>query len=319
VKPPIGFALATFNRPEQTLLLCNRLNAMFGAPPIAIHHDYCQCEMDQSLFPENVRFVTNWISTEWGSVSVVQAFLLSLGLLYEGGDAHWGDPEWVVTLSSTDYPIQTAEQILSDLRDAQFDAFMDLRQIHDTGSSYPNKPLGEYPFRQTGFIEAAFRRYVAVPVFPLEIARQYRIPVEQYCLKWKWLTRWAAPFDEHFLCYAGDAWFTARAWVAQLILKDDDRRRKLLRHYTSRSTPEESFWHTIVANAPGLRIAPDNLRYTDWQGTFAHPRMLARPDFPRLLASNSHFARKFPFQPEMMMDLDRAVEAKSLHRPALSA
>jgi hypothetical protein len=318
VKPPIGFALATFNRPEQTLLLCKRLNAMFAAPPIAIHHDYSQCQMDQSQFPENVHFVESWTSTEWGSIGVVRAFLLSLGLLYEAGDAQWGDPDWVVTLSSTDYPIQTAEQILDDLGSTSFDAFMDLRPIRDTGSAYRNKAPGGYPFRQPGFIEGAYRRYVAIPLFPVHLARQYRIPVEQYCLKWKWLIQLMTPFDESFQCYAGDAWFTARRQVAHAILKDDDRQRKLLRHYASRSTPEESFWHTIVANTSGFQIAPENLRYTDWKGTFAHPRLLGRQNFSALLASNCHFARKFPFEPEMMTELDRAVEAKSAQTGATS-
>ena len=123
MKPPIGFVLVTYNSPEQTLFLCERLNAMFSNPPIVIHHDFSQSPLNTAVFPGNVRFV-EWIPTRWGSMTVIDAQLSALRLLYSEFD-----PDWFVTLSSTDYPIQTADSILHELRDSPFDAYMDSRPV----------------------------------------------------------------------------------------------------------------------------------------------------------------------------------------------
>jgi hypothetical protein len=74
--------------------------------------------------------------------------------------------------------------------------------------------------------------------------------------------------------------------------------------------PEESFYHTLLANSASYKVCPDNKRYTDWRGCYAHPRTLGRDDFPQLLESTDHFARKFPFDPEVFRDLDQAVSQK---------
>jgi hypothetical protein len=311
MSPSIGFVLATFNKRDQTLFLCERLTSMFGAPPIAIHHDFSKSAIDTSLYPPNVRFVDRWRSTRWGSITVIEAFLSAYQLLYE--TPGFGDPDWVVPLSSTDYPIQTADRILSDLQNASVDAFMDLRPIHDYGGIYIDEALGEDPFNQPRYHQGAFNRYVAIPVLPLDMARQYRIPVELLCLKWKWLISRLTPFHDGFQCYGGDAWFIVNRRVAKLFLTDDDRRRTLLKHYSSRSTPEESFWHTLVGNTPEIRVSTQNLRYSDWKGCFAHPRTLGRESLPALLASSAHYARKFAFDPAFLDELDEAVAAKEAH------
>jgi hypothetical protein len=67
----------------------------------------------------------------------------------------------------------------------------------------------------------------------------------------------------------------------------------------------------LLANSPGFKVSTDNKRYTDWRGCYAHPRTLTREDFPRLLSSTHHFARKFAFDVETLRDLDKAVEHKT--------
>lgn len=310
MKPPIGFVLVTHNRPDQTLFLCQRLNRMFEAPPIAIHHDFSQCDLDTKLFPDNVRFVTYWIPTGWGSIAVVRALLSALRLLYESNDGCFGDPDWVVSLSSTDYPIQTADRILEDLALTQFDGFLDSRKIYNYGGFFENKSLGEDPFNQPRYHQVAFNRYVAVPLLSVETCHQYGIPPERFCLRWDWLTRLLTPFGDSFHCYAGDAWFTVTRRVARWLLEDSELHRRLMRHYESRFVPEEAFCHTLLGNAPDFAISPANLRYSDWKGCFAHPRTLGFDDIPRLLTSTDHFARKFPCDPTLFEQIDEAVASK---------
>ena len=98
-----------------------------------------------------------------------------------------------------------------------------------------------------------------------------------------------------------------------LLIEETPFWRKLYDHFKSRSIPEESFYHTLLGNSPGFQLLDDNLRYADWRGCYAHPRTLGKDDFPRLLGSSKHFARKFPFDPVLLAGLDAAVSKKTLN------
>jgi len=80
--------------------------------------------MNTAPFSKNVRFVEKWIPTKWGSMTVIDAQLSALRLLYSQFD-----PDWFVTLSTTDYPIQPADSILQELCESPFDAYMDSRPV----------------------------------------------------------------------------------------------------------------------------------------------------------------------------------------------
>ncbi len=306
MRSPIGFVIVTYNRPEQTLFLCERLNAMFGEPPIAIHHDFSQSQLDTGAFPRNVRFVERWKRTRWGSITVVDAQLSALRLLYD-----CGDPEWFVPLSSFDYPIQTAEQIVEELSTTEFDGFMDSRRIKDPGTPFLHERLGELSFRHPRYHQFAFNRYVAIPMLSPRIAERLNTPVERWVLRSPALTERLTPFRGSFQCYGGDSWFTGNRRVATLLLDETPLWRRLHDHYASRSVPEESFYHTLLGNVEGFKMCPRSLRYTDWRGCYAHPRTLGLDDIPRLLESSDHFARKFPFEPDLLQAVDAAVQERS--------
>ncbi len=305
MRPPIGFVLTTHNAPEQTLYLCERLNAMFDRPPIAIHHDFSQGSLNASLFPGNVRFVEKWVPTSWATISVVDGQLAALRLLYAESD-----PEWFVTLSTTDYPIQSADFILAELFQGGFDGYLDLRLLKDLGLPIKDEGLGELSFRHPMWVQLGYNRYVAFPLLSRKVARGLHVAVETYCVRSPFLVRRFTPFDGSAVCHGGDAWLTGNRRVAQVLLDRTPLWEKLHRHYRRRIVPEESFPHTLLANTHGLNICSNNKRYTDWIGCYAHPRTLGREDFPMLLESKHHFARKFRFDPEMFLSLDRTVEGK---------
>ena len=305
MKPSVGFVFVTYSLPRQTLNLCRRLGELFGDPPIAIHHDFSQCDLETTKFPPFVHFVKQWRRTSWGSMSVVDAQISALRLLYEKAD-----PDWCTNLSSTDYPIQSGENILADLHNSSADAFLDLRIVRDHGQPYVNEGLGELAFNHPRYSQGAWNRYVAIPLMTPALARRARTPVEAWVLRSPWLIKRATPFNGSIECFGGDAWFTINRRVAQFVLAETPFRQTLHRHFRSRSTPEESFLHTLLGNTPGFRIANDCLRYTDWRGCYAHPRTLGHDDLPRLIASPKHFARKFHDDPNMFAAIDAAVATK---------
>jgi hypothetical protein len=305
VKPPIGFVLVTHNNPDQTLFLCERLNRMFADPPIAIHHDFSQTAISTERFPANVRFVENWVRTGWGNLSVIDALLAAVRTLYDTAD-----PDWFVSLSAVDYPIQTADFILRELRESDVDIYLDTRPLKNLGKLVRNQALGEQSFRHPMWQQLGFNRYAAIPLLNRKTAVRLNIAIETFCLPFNYLIRRLTPFGNGVQPYGGDAWFTANRRVAHVLLEQTPLWKKLHHHYRNRIVPEESFYHTLVGNTPGLKICTDNKRYTDWRGCFAHPRTLGREDFPRLLQSTHHFARKFKFDPEVLRELDEAVAQK---------
>ena len=305
--PVIGFVIVTFSQPTQLLHLCRRLGEMFGDPPIAVHHDFSQCDLDVTQFPSCVSFVRRWVRTGWGSMSVVDAQLAAMRLLCEKAN-----PEWCTNLSGSDYPIQTRERILEDLHRTNVDAFFNLRAVEDRGERFVNAGLGELAFDHPRYSQSAFNRYVAIQLLSPKLAHKLKQPCEAWVLRSKYLIRRLTPFGVSLRCFGGDGWFTANRRVMRMFMEQTPLWQQLYEHYKTRSLPEESFFHTLLGNSPGYQLSDNNLRYADWRGCYAHPRVLGRKDFPRLLSSSKHFARKFPFDPLLLAELDTAVAARTI-------
>ena len=125
LRPPLGFVLVTHNNPEQIVYLCRALSEKFGGAPIAIHHDVNQCDLPLSKLPSNVSVVKNPVQTKWASITLVEAYLLSLGLLYETAS-----PDWAVSLSAADYLATTPERILAYLQCTAADVLIDFRELN---------------------------------------------------------------------------------------------------------------------------------------------------------------------------------------------
>lgn len=306
MKHKLGFVIITYNLPEQTLYLCRRLSAMFGDPPIAIHHDFSQTELDPQLFPNNVFFVKKWFRTKWGSGSVVEGHLAAARLLYE-----MADPDWYTSLSTTDYPIKTAEQMLADLDATDADCFLDTRLIQKPTVRHPVDLSRENAFNNPDFVRNAYDRYVALPLLSRKLVRRIGFPREPVVIRSSRVVARCTPFDGTVQCFAGDFWLTVRRKVARLLFERSPLQERLLRHFRSRHCPDEGFFHTLIGNTPGVNVFPNNLRYTDWRGCYSHPRPLGRAEFPRLLEVPHHFARKFTLDPELFQELDAAVAANA--------
>lgn len=301
----IGFVILSHRDPGMLQRLVRRLNQSFDRPPVVCHHDSHQLAIDTSVFPSNVRFVRNPIRTRWGDLSLVQAFRIALRELYD-----WKPTDWFTLLSANDYLIKSGSAILSELRESPFDAYLDHRGI----PAYEELPAAGKPdfglaTRCPVWTRSAYKRYVARSVRYPGINRRGAPCVRRLALLHpRWIGR--SPFDDKFRCYAGDAWLTARGPCAPLLFSDTDLSRMLLRHYRNRLIPDESFFHTILGNTPGLNLCSDNKRYADWSGGRPNPKWLGMQDLPALLASGHHFARKFSesHDARVLDELDRLTE-----------
>lgn len=307
MKPALGFVLATHSNPAQVLFLCQQLTERFAGAPIAIHHDFGKCPLDRSLFPDNVSFVEDYCATRWGGWGVVQGVLAALQLLYRKAD-----PDWFVLLSGADYPIKSARYILRDLETNGYDAYLDYRQIQRCDLPLPTNGWGVENFVAPAWVRLAFERYMAIGFGFYKLATKLGWRRKAIYLKSSFFIRHFTPFSGSVRCFAGDFWLTGNRKAATALLADTPLNRRLMEHFRRRPNPDEAYFHTVLGNDGELKICPDNKRFTDWEGMVNHPRELGETDFPTLVRSPDHFARKMKFDPESLRRLDRLIDDSEL-------
>lgn len=279
---PIGFVLLIHDRLDQAARLIRKLNAMFDDPPIVCHCDFSQTKGFIADPPRNVTLVRPHSVTAWGDWSIVDAAMRAMRLLYASKES----PDWCVYLSGADYPIKTAERILTDLREAPFDAYM-------------NHELIQYGAYARPWQDHCHERYCRLfdVVFPIigrgKDGRLRPKWKRYYFIRHPFFTRPFQPFRKDLRCYAGESWFTVNRKAVRYILSYHDQNPALARHYRRVQCADESYFNTILANAAGLQVRNDCLRYTDWSMGGDHPKTLTMEDLDRLRASDAHFARKF--------------------------
>jgi hypothetical protein len=289
----LGFILLTHARPRQMRRLIGTLDAMFEGPRIVCHHDFSKCSLDVSAFPPNVSFVRPHLKTGWADFSVVEATVRALEAMYGAG----APPEWFVVLSGSDYPIKPAASIVRDLAASAYDAYID------------HEPIRAGAFERE-WQERCYRRYCSVRLARLPFpTRTLGLRMRDLRVSYPGLTDRLLPFSEGLRCYAGSQWFCARRRAAEYIVDFHHSNPRMRRHYRRLQFSEESYFQTILANAPGLKLCNDNLRFLDWSAREPHPKTLGMTDLAPMLRSPAHFARKFDLDhdPDVLDALDEVI------------
>ena len=273
----IGFILLTHRNPPQIHRLIDHLNKMFNYPTIVCHHDFSKCDLSVDNLPKNISFVRPHIETAWGYFSIVEATIQAIKLMYESANS----PDWFILLSGSDYPIKTAKEILSDLTSSKYDA-----HIHHEEIIY--KVYKQNVKMSVIWQILAYQRYCSYELFSVPFFNNPKVRLEHPLL-----TKPFLPFSEKLRCFGGGQWFSANHRAAEYIIKFHSQKNALISHYRSRMFADESYFQTILANAPHLNLKNDDYRYVDWSTEGAHPKTMVMEDLPNLLTSSCHFARKF--------------------------
>ena len=301
----IGFVLLTHSKPHQIQRLVTRLNTMFDMPPIVIHHDFGKCPLTDDLLPPNVSFVRPHFNTGWAKFTVVAGTLQAIKQLFGLPDA----PEWCVVLSGSCYPSKPPAQILDNLTAGGFDAHIYGRQVN---LAAPDDDWHQERYRRYG----VKRLDIPIPTVSRKLRPKIRVPRLPDALGKPLL-----PFSSTFHCYAGSQWFTlsrrAAAYVHEFLQTPLGaaltNQYKDLKFYGDERFPEESFFQTILCNAPSLKINLNNWVYVDWTERKAHPKALTLSDLPAIQSSPAQFARKIDIDTDsdLLDALDRLVDAKA--------
>lgn len=278
----IGFILLTHTKPLQIYRLINTLNRMFNYPLIVCHHDFSKCDLSVDNLTKNVLVVRPHLQTEWAKFTLVEATVQALQLMYEVPDA----PDWFVLLSGADYPIKTAKQILDDLASNPYDAYIQYEQI--TYKIYKDDLTPNMLW-----LKNSYQRY-CTKSFSFNLSKKYFAQLNlEIRLEHPLLTKAFLPFSNKLACFSGSQWFCANRKAAEHIIDFHSQKNALTLYYSNLKYTDESYFQTILANAPDLKLKNDRRRYIDWSTGGPHPKVLLMEDLPNLLASSAHFARKF--------------------------
>jgi hypothetical protein len=232
----------------------------------------------------------------------VTATLRTLKLLYTGAT-----PDWFFLLSGVDYPVSPAGKVLDELSASGVDALLDYREVPNIGDQ-ETSPEAENPavqhFGSASRGDVAFRLYVGLNIWCPIIRQGPRIGRKTFYLR----TRdWRTPFGAEFRCYFGDHWFAANSKAAAVLLHPTETHLRLQRHLRLRSSPDECYYHTVLANTPGLKISKETKRFAIWQA--GHPKKaLTAEDLPAIIQSNAYFARKFSQDTPVLDEIDRMLD-----------
>ncbi|MEO7933698.1 MAG: beta-1,6-N-acetylglucosaminyltransferase [Chthoniobacterales bacterium] len=288
--PTLGFVLLVnpHSPLSQTERLIRTLNRMFDFPPIACHHDFGKSQEFIQNLPDNVKVVRPHVNTRWADFSCIEAAVKALRLLYSGEKT----PDWFIYLSGADYPIKPAATILSDLAASPYDAHIEHLAV-DKLTPTPSNPFHPEGYKGPHWLRYCHKLFCSRRLRVPWISRHLRLTSRAYWLEHPFFTTGQLPFSDTLRCFAGEAWFCANRKSAQAILGFYDTDTKLAPHYRKVLVPEESYFHTVLANAPGLKLSQDHLRYIDWTHGGSSPKILTSNDLPRMMATTAHFARKF--------------------------
>ena len=223
--------------------------------------------------------------------------------------------DWMIYISGQDYPIMPLSRIEDFLDKTEYDGFV---SAHRTDAAvlpeevFPRWYFYHWYFYRIYKFKIPPRLYRLIPIIKRkhesrvslgETARRVQPNQTLPLLRIKYsrpgrhvmlcLRRLSNPFNSDLHCYHGPSWWTlsyrAIHAVRQFIRENPD----YLRYYKRTHLPEESFFLTILMNNSSLKICNDNKRYVRWnQKPAPHPAVLTAADFPQIVSSECHFARK---------------------------
>ncbi|XP_074370904.1 beta-glucuronosyltransferase GlcAT14B-like [Apium graveolens] len=212
----------------------------------------------------NVRMITKAnLVTYRGSTMVANTLHAAAVLLRDAGE--W---DWFINLSASDYPLVTQD----DLLDAFSDLPRDLNFIEHTSKlgwkrEHRAKPVmvdpGLYMTKKSDVFFTTERRGVPTA----------------------------------FKLFTGSAWMAlSRPFINYCIWGWDNLPRTILMYYTNFVSSPESYFQTVICNAPEFSNTTVNtdMHFIPWDNPpQQHPKHITVDDMREMVASNAPFARKF--------------------------
>jgi len=313
----IAYFIFSHVNPDQVIRLIDALRSSPGAQ-VVVHHDYSVDYLDPNLIrpSKNVHLFPEHISVSWGTFDQVE---MQLRILKWAN--HNLEYDWAINLTGQDYPIKPLTEIEDFLGTTEYDGFLEATPVSQLEAEDRKSCERRYFFRYVslpkhldlrrppsgtewwfdGLTTALNGKQNLLQIAPTLRNMPTRIGTR----------RIKTPFSEDFQCHKGSSlWSLSRRAVSHL-LEFVGNHPHVSRHYARTLIPSESMLQTILSNNRTLNLCRDNLRYMRWSPLSAGPDVLSQKDFPDLIASGKHFARKIDIThaPMLVDQLDTYIGA----------
>jgi hypothetical protein len=294
------YLIQTFKNLPQIVRLVQTIRQSDPSGMVLISHNQAAFVLDASAFEglANVH-VINIPSGSRLDFSLPASYVAALERARELGI--WFD--WVINLTGQCYPVRPLQEFLTELEQAQVDAFIDHRRVFDEqGRSRGIWPYEEahgryhyqYYWRLTRSTPARVWRKVlgAVRVVLHKIQPWVRLDTS-YALQVGLLDR-SGIVGTAFPLFGGSYYMTLSRRAADYLCEFTRSHPEIALHFSRMNVPSEVYPHTVLANNPDLTLSGKQHFFID----VAHnkrgmPFILTMKDLDRITASGAFFARKF--------------------------
>ncbi|MGY2078735.1 beta-1,6-N-acetylglucosaminyltransferase [Modestobacter sp. SYSU DS0657] len=322
-EPRVAYFVSSYREEAQLRRLLHTLRAAQPDAPLLVFHNVFASDIDPAVVAEvGGHLFTSTEPIVWGDMSLDRARLQVLRWAAEHVDF-----DWLVLLSEQDYPIAPLDALGRRLAGSGADVVLDaqpvdeiadpgLRRECDLRYRYQRVALPAVPF--DGMLRGSARDALALArrgaYRALELAQRqahvYQFPPGME-LPSKLGLRTGGPrgVPEDWRLWFGSAWYAISHGGTQRLLELVDEHPEVVRHFERTVIPSEAMVHSLLANAPDVRVERDSLHHIRWTDDGSgRPDVFTEADLPELLASGRFFARKFDLAQGTVLDqLDRLV------------
>ena len=285
----IVYFIQSHKNPAQVYRLVDVIKQSSSDSLVLLSHDFSSCSLDSDRLKQysGVELIKRTKSARRGDKSVLEIYLDAVNWLYNRDR----DFDWLVCLSGQDYPIQPIADIEAFLANTEYDGFIQHWEVLSDDS----------PWGRLAGHKRFYAQYVSLPqrskwwlkkvcyIEPL-------IPALQ--VQWRFasigLAAISIPFNDSFKCYGGWYWNTLSRKCLDFLKSYLEEHSDLWQFYRRTLAPEESLPATVLLNSDRFNLCNDCLRYLKFPSDlFGYAQSLTVDDYPQLVRSKAHFARKF--------------------------
>lgn len=218
---------------------------------------------------ENVYFIKNRISCNWGGNSLLNAITSALNQVAET-NRNYG---FVNLLSAQDYPLLSPDHIYEYL-------------LNRSGKNFISFDTS----RNTKWWKEAVARYEKYHFTDLNLKGKYFF--QRILNKLAPTRRFPLPLELHGS--SNSTWWTITGECARYLARTLTNEKKLDKFLRYSWSTDEFVVATIIMNSEFKdQVVNNNLRYIDWSEGNAHPKLLDVGDVEKMKHSGMLFARKF--------------------------
>ncbi|WJX65553.1 Beta-glucuronosyltransferase GlcAT14B [Trifolium repens] len=234
---------------------------------------------------ENVKMITKANLVTYRGPTMVTNFLHGAAILLK----EYGDWDWFINLSSSDYPLVTQDDLLHTFsylpRDLNF-----IEHTSKLGWKEPNRAM------------------------PIMVDPGFYMNKKQSLI---WATQKRSR-PTAFKLFTGSAWVVlSRSFVNYLIWGWDNLPRTVLMYYSNFVSSSEGYFQTVICNAQEFMNTTVNsdLHFIAWKPGHQHPNYLRVADMKVMVDNNVPFARKFPRDDPVLDKIDSELLSRSPGMP----